>query len=76
MPMPISVNAVGKPSMIATTTRPSISRPMWPLVMTGALSSMVAAPAISSAIRPKPNQSSLRIVMDGLFFPVSAGRVM
>ncbi len=40
MPMPISVNAVGKPSMIATTTSDSISRPRCPRVISGALSSM------------------------------------
>jgi hypothetical protein len=41
--MPISVKAVGKPSMMATTTSDSISRPRWPLVMVGALSSMTSA---------------------------------
>lgn len=66
MPMPISVNAVGKPSMMATTTRHSISSPMWPWVMTGARHSMKIAPAIRIAISTKPNHSSLRtLIMDG-----------
>src|SRR5438034_7860903 len=34
MPRPISVNAVGKPSMITTTIRPSIDSPSAALVMT------------------------------------------
>ena len=30
VPMPMSVNAVGNPSMIATTTMESMNRPKWP----------------------------------------------
>jgi hypothetical protein len=40
IPMPISVNAVGKPSMMATTTRDSISRPTWPLSIFGTLTNI------------------------------------
>ncbi len=59
MPRPISVNAVGKPSMIATTISASISRPRWPLVMwpQGMNTSMEIT---MIAISEKPNQSSLR----------------
>src|SRR5262245_57162483 len=62
--MPMSVKAVGKPSMIATTISASISSPMWPLVrlphgMKTAMASRI------SAISEKPNHSSVRIFMGG-----------
>ncbi len=53
IPMPISVNAVGKPSMIATTTSASISSPRWPLcrfpqgistITAATISPMIASP--------------------------------
>ena len=61
MPMPMRVKAVGKPSMIATTTRASIIRPRWPLTILSAASSITPVPAMMIAIRMKPNQSSLRM---------------
>src|SRR5688572_8714499 len=57
--MPISVKAVGKPSMMATTINASMSSPMWPLVMLPqGMSTRIAITMI--AISEKPNHSSLR----------------
>jgi hypothetical protein len=50
-PMPISVKAVGKPSMMVTTTRASISRPRWPLLISDGAGRMMAVPVMMIAIR-------------------------
>ena len=59
--MPISVKAVGNPSMIATTISASMSSPRWPLVRfaQGVKTTTVAR---ITAISDRPNQSSLRIL--------------
>ncbi|CAB3742294.1 hypothetical protein LMG1860_05921 [Achromobacter denitrificans] len=58
--MPISVNAVGKPSMIATTISASISRPMCPVVR---LSQGVrnAIIRMTSPMHDRPNHNALWI---------------
>ncbi len=59
--MPISVNAVGKPSMIATTTSDSISSPRLPLVMLPHGVKMIVAPRMSPMM-VRPKYSSLRMI--------------
>src|SRR5690348_8655485 len=65
--MPIRVNAVGKPSMIATTTRASIRRPSTPRSARVSVVSKRLPQGVStstgttiSAMTAKPNRSSLR----------------
>ena len=60
--MPISVNAVGKPSMIAMTTSASISRPRWPLVMSEGAGSSQNTAITTIAMIVRPNQTSFLIV--------------
>ena len=62
MPMPIRVKAVGKPSMMATTTKPSMIRPRCPFV-TCPQGMIKSRATMISAIKAKPNRSSLRIVI-------------
>src|SRR5689334_17218003 len=73
MPRPIRVNAVGKPSMITTTIRPSIERP-------SAASLISMAPALGAcraAALPRRFVDRLRLLDDlaaGLFVDVRAAR--
>ena len=55
MPMPISVKAVGKPNMIATTIRPSIKRPKCPLVISdgGGINTKTPTTTAIRIVRPK-----------------------
>src|SRR6187402_1621387 len=57
MPMPISVNAVGKPSMIATTMSESISRPRWPCVICDTGGSRMMVASTTHAMMMSPNQT-------------------
>src|SRR5512138_1115716 len=57
MPMPISVNAVGKPSMIATTMSDSISRPRWPCVICDGAGSRAMVAMTTIAMMVRPNQT-------------------
>src|SRR6185295_3824560 len=73
MPSPISVNAVGKPSMITTTIRPSIERPRAASLMS------VASPlgAGAAAALPRCLVDRLRLLDDvalGLLVDVGAAR--
>ena len=57
-PMPINVNAVGKPSMIITTISASIIRPIWPVVNApqGVRKAIIA---MTMPIHAKPNHIAL-----------------
>ncbi len=55
--MPISVNAVGKPSMIITTISASIKRPRWPLVMFSGEGIATNRPITTSAMIESPNHT-------------------
>ena len=59
--MPISVNAVGKPSMIATTISASISRPRWPLVICDGAGISTNTAITTIAMIDRPNQTSFLI---------------
>ena len=54
MPMPIRVKAVGKPSMMATTTSASISRPRWPLVIIAGAGNRINAASTTAAMIEQP----------------------
>ncbi len=62
IPMPIRVKAVGKPNMMATTTKESIKRPIWPLWIFPQGIRMIVAKT-TKAMMEKPNKSSLRILL-------------
>ena len=61
MPMPIRVNAVGKPSMMATTISASISSPRWPLVIIDGDGNRINAASTTAAMIESPNQTSFLI---------------
>ena len=61
MPMPISVNAVGNPSMIATTISDSINKPRCPLVICDTGGSKINVTTTTSAMMVKPNHTPLFI---------------
>src|SRR4051812_31114675 len=57
MPMPISVKAVGNPSMIATTMSDSMSRPRWPCVICEGEGSSRTVASTTAAMMISPNQT-------------------
>jgi hypothetical protein len=54
----MSVNAVGKPSMMPTTISPSISSPMWPLVICDGAGISTNNMITTRAMMDRPNQTS------------------
>ncbi len=61
MPMPISVKAVGKPSMIATTMSESMSRPRCPCVICEGEGISAKVRITTKAMMARPNQTSFLI---------------
>ena len=61
MPNPISVKAVGKPSMIATTISPSISSPIWPFVIWSVERKMPTMQTITTPSETRPTVIGLFI---------------
>ena len=60
--MPIKVKAVGKPNMIATTTKASINSPKWPLAIWEGAGSKIKADNTTKAMIVRPNQISFFII--------------